>query len=157
MAQNLVQKYLAIQPVAVAIIAGLGMPLADLFVSDLVSPCFGQLPQEDPKEVAAHVPNRSDLSGFLGPNYFRNGCSSLFQKVDGNTRITEELFRIGNRLVGDALSNQKHAWFDAPAGGGYRIQETVLLRTLALVRFHAHRRTDCCVSKLPNGRAQSNS
>src|SRR6267378_7401890 len=78
MAQNLVQKYLAIQPVAVAIIAGLGMPLADLFVCGLVSPCFGHLPQENPKEVAAHVPNRSDLSGFFGQNHFRNGCSSLF-------------------------------------------------------------------------------
>ncbi|MGC2829484.1 MAG: hypothetical protein WB994_07585 [Candidatus Acidiferrum sp.] len=78
MTQNLVQKYLAIQPVAVAIIAGMGMPLADLFVCGLVSPCFGHLPQEDPKEVPAHVPNRSDLGGFLGTNYFRNSCSSLF-------------------------------------------------------------------------------
>src|SRR5712664_756896 len=121
MAQNLVQKYLAIQPVNVAVIAEMGVPLAGFLVLSLVSPCFGHLPQEDPKEIAAHVPNRSDVSGFLGPNHFRNGCSSLFQKVDGNTRITEELFRIRNRLVGDALSNQKHAWFDAPAGGGYRI------------------------------------
>src|SRR6267378_1525351 len=78
MAQNLVQKYLAIQPVAVAIIAGMGMPLAGLFVSGLVSPCFGHLSQEDPKEVAAHVPNRSDLRGFFCPNHFRNGCSGLF-------------------------------------------------------------------------------
>ena len=126
MAQDLVQKYTAIQPVAVAIITGTGIPLADLFVWDLVSPCLGCLPQEDPKEVAAHVPNRSDLSCFFGPNHFRNGCGSLFQKVNGNTRITEELFRVGNRLVGDALSNQKHRWLDAPAGGGYRIQKVLL-------------------------------
>ncbi len=78
MTQNLVQKYLVIQPVAVAIIGGMGMPLADLFVCGLVSPCFGHLPQEDPKEVAAHVANRSDLRGFLGTNYFRNGCSGFF-------------------------------------------------------------------------------
>jgi len=103
------------------------MPLADLFVCGLVSPCFGYLPQEHPKEVPAHVPNRGDLSGFLCTNYFRNGCRSLFQKVDGNTRITEELFRIGNRLVGDALSNRKHARFDAPAGGGHHIQEVLLV------------------------------
>ncbi len=76
MAQDLIQKYLAIQPVAVAIIAGLGMPLADVFVCGFVSPGFGHLPQEDPKEVAAHVPNRSDLGGFLGTNYFRNAAAS---------------------------------------------------------------------------------
>jgi len=78
MAQNLVQNYLRIQLVNVAVIARIGMPLADLFVCGLVSPCFGHLPQEDPKEVPAHVPNRSNLSGFFGTNYFRNGCSSLF-------------------------------------------------------------------------------
>src|SRR5437879_3695695 len=78
MAQNLVQKYLAIQPINIAVIAVIGMPLAGLLVRGLVSPSFGYLPQEDPKEVAAHVPNRSDLSGFLRPNHLRNRCSSLF-------------------------------------------------------------------------------
>src|SRR5882762_552136 len=105
----------------------MGIPLANLFEWGLVSPCVRHPSQENPKEVAVHVPNRSDLSGFLGTNHFRNSCSSLFQKVYGNTRITEELSRIGNRLVGDALSNQKHAWFDAPAGGGYRIQKMLLV------------------------------
>src|SRR6267143_4643637 len=85
MAQDLVQQYMAVQPVAMAIIAAMGIRLTDLFEWGLVSPCFGHLPQEDPKEVAAHIPNRSDVSGFLGTNYFRNGCGSLFQKVDGNT------------------------------------------------------------------------
>jgi hypothetical protein len=78
MAQNLVQKYLVIQPVTVAIIAGMGIQLANLFEWGLVLPCFGHLPQKDPKEVAAHVTNRSDLCGFLGTNRFRNVCSSLF-------------------------------------------------------------------------------
>ena len=78
MAQNLIQKYMAIQPVNIAVIAGIGMSLVGLFVPSLISPCLGHLPQEDPKEVAAYVPNRSDLGGFLGTNRFRNGCSSLF-------------------------------------------------------------------------------
>jgi len=78
MAQNLVPKYLPIQSVDVAVIARIGMPLAGLFVHGLVSPSFGYLPQKDPKEVSAYVPNRSDLSGFLGEYHFRNGRSSLF-------------------------------------------------------------------------------
>jgi hypothetical protein len=78
MAQDLVQKYLVIQPVTVAIIAGMGIQLANLFEWGLVSPCFGHLPQKGPKEVAAHVTNRSDLCGLLGTNRFRNVCSSLF-------------------------------------------------------------------------------
>src|SRR5260370_1323430 len=89
--------------------------------------CPAATPPGDRKEVAAHVLNRTDLRGFLGPDQLRNGCSSLFQKVDGNARITEELFRVGNRLVGDAVSNQKHAWLDAPAGGGYRMQKVLLV------------------------------
>src|SRR6516164_3090180 len=125
--QNLFQKDLAIQPVAVAIIAGMRIPLADLFEWGLVSPCLGHLPQEDPKEVAVYVPNRSDLSGFLGTYHFRNGRSRLFEKVDGNPRDTEELSCVGNRQVGDALGHQKHGWLDAPAGGGYRIQKALLV------------------------------
>jgi len=126
MAQDLVQKYLVIQPVTVAIIAGMGIQLANLFEWGLVSPCFGHLPQKDPKEVAAHVSNGSDLGGFLGPNRFRNGCSGLFQKVDGNARITEELSRIGDCTAGDVPSNGKYAQVDRPAGGGYLIQKTLL-------------------------------
>src|ERR1041384_2196923 len=157
MAQDLVQKYMAIQPVALVIIAGMGMPLADLVVCGLVSPCVGHLSQEDPKEVAAYVPNRSDVSGFLGTNRFRNGRSSLFQKVDDNARIPEELSCIGNCLGGDVLSNGKYKRLDRPAGRGYRIQQTVLLRAFVLGRFHEHSHVGCCVSKLPNGRAQDNS
>src|SRR6266567_1673352 len=83
MAQNLVQKYLAIQPVATAIIAGMGMPLAELFICGLVSPRFSHLSQEHPKEVAAHVADRSNLRGLLGQNHFRNGCGSLFKSDSG--------------------------------------------------------------------------
>jgi len=46
MAQDLVQKYLAIQPVAAAITAWMGMAVAEVFVCRLVSPYFGHLPQE---------------------------------------------------------------------------------------------------------------